>query len=236
MELPANLDDGELWIPSDIFPIDDALHHNRPTSPDVFMEDLSRQLPKINFQSIIPQRLGVSGDVTQFGAVTIPSPNACYGLTPGPIRVDRRLLNSISGPVHQSPAIPGLPFPMHEPVAEQLMETRNARTRPVHFQQQNQLSPFQANACRFGYGPGLGFGLIRDSSRSSTSSGTGVFIPQATHNSTINSGSGKNRTGVPRTGVIPQRRPAKKLAIRKLEDCYHPLPSSEIGLPEEWSY
>ena len=54
MELPANLDDGELWIPSDIFPTDDALHHNRPTS-DVFLEDLSRQLSKINFQSVIPQ-------------------------------------------------------------------------------------------------------------------------------------------------------------------------------------
>ncbi|XP_057535492.1 uncharacterized protein LOC130813667 [Amaranthus tricolor] len=231
MELPANLDDGELWIPSDIFPTDDALHHNRPTS-DVFLEDLSRQLSKINFQSVIPQRLGISGNVTQFGAVTIPSPNASYGQTPGPNRVDRRLFNSISGPVHQSLGVPGLPFPVHEPVAEHLMETRNSRSRPVHFQQQNQLSPFQANACRFGYGPGL----IRHSSRSSTSSGTGVFIPQATHNSAINSGSGKNRTGVPRTGVMPQRRPAKKLALRKLEDCYHPLPSPEIGLPEEWSY
>ncbi|KMT06652.1 hypothetical protein BVRB_7g158170 [Beta vulgaris subsp. vulgaris] len=253
-DLAANLDDGESWLPSDIFPTEESHHqhnHNRSTAVTVTsIEDLNRHFNNLSFlhhhhslithKPPISQRLEMYGAMTQLQyAVTTPTPNGCYGLSVGPKSVDHGLFNYDSGPVHSIPDIPVRHFSMHKPVAEQLMETRIARnSRPVHRQQQNRLYTLQPSGCESGFG--LGFGLMRNcrggssSSSSSTSSGTGVFIPCTTSHSAIRS---DGETYKP-SGVAPHRGTTRRLGTRKAEEnyCCKSVGSSEVGLPKDWTY
>uniref|UniRef100_A0A803MB63 Uncharacterized protein n=2 Tax=Chenopodium quinoa TaxID=63459 RepID=A0A803MB63_CHEQI len=239
--LGANLDDGELWIPSDILPTDELHHHNRPiAAATTVIQDPSRQFRDFNllphshsvFTSSVYQQLGVYGGVAQY-AVTAPSPtpNGCYGLTVGPIGVDHAHFNCHSGSTYyQTPPMLGPPpYPLNSPVqpleAEQLTETGFARSgMPMHSRQPY---PIQAN----------GFGIGYMNGTSGTSAGTGVFIPRsiaslgaAASNNRINQ---QNNNQGFKIEVIPKKGGAKKHEKRKKVEKnngydYQPIAASEV--------
>lgn len=244
---PANLDDGELWLPSDIFPATDQeaqhhhrRHHRRPISGGgSHMEDLSRQFSNLNLldrhRILTPNVPSVSERLAQY-ALTAPPPNGCYGLTVGPT-VDRGLCNYRTGPIYSNPE-PALRYPMHKPVnpqaaTEPLMETLIARatSRPtvqLDGRHHNRRLPLQAS-----------FGCFMTDCRRSTTAGTGVFIPRAsTFTGNKSTCATTDDVGRTKLGITPHRDRARKLGVGKAEEyyCYHQVPPSDVGLPKDWTY
>lgn len=70
---------------------------------------------KIWMDVCMMKQFRVFGRMAQY-AVTTPTQNGCYGLTVGPMGVDRRHFNYDSGPIYQTPNLRAPPFPLNTPV------------------------------------------------------------------------------------------------------------------------
>ncbi|XWS43346.1 hypothetical protein CRYUN_Cryun16bG0095100 [Craigia yunnanensis] len=233
---PPNLDDGELWLPSDIFlnevpsKFKPHLHHHLPFS---CMDDLAsrfaalslpkhqQKLPKAaNFQTLKePVRYG-STNGTGFEVS-----QSLYGFTTSPF------LGGIK-PVYE--------FQFLKPIQTQVESYVESRARVLQRQQnrlvENRVLPFQENG--FNNAPnkfGLGSGLARESG------GTGVFHPRIVNtnpNATIFYSKKKQTLRNRQSQGIQasrQMNSMKRVGVGKQEDCYYHLPP-EMGLPSDWTY
>ncbi|XP_022766052.1 uncharacterized protein LOC111310945 [Durio zibethinus] len=231
---PPNLDDGELWLPSDIFlnevpaKLKPHLHQNHHL-PFSSMDDLApryaalslptyqQKLPKAtNFERLKePVRYGsMNGTGFEVG-------QSLYGFRTRAFLGDTKRV-----------------YELLKPTQAQVESYAEARARVLQRQQnrlvQNRVLQFEANgfnASKFG----LGGGLVRESG------GTGVFHPRIVNNSqnTTTSDSKRKRSLRSRQAqeiqVSRQMNSMKGVGVGKQEDCYYHLPP-EMGLPRDWTY
>ncbi|KAJ8431775.1 hypothetical protein Cgig2_009373 [Carnegiea gigantea] len=241
-DLPVNLDDGELWLPSDIFPPEEPCHPV-PTGETRF-GDLGHQFDTFNLLDhhrpihtskapSISQGLEVPGPMRQY-ALTAPSTNGCYGVKVDPAvdhglrtcdsEYDYEYSNLIPAPSCQPVRYPTHKRRLHHQVAEaeQLMETGIGSLRRVQQNRhQNRLFPFQGTV--------FSFSLMKD-----CRAGTGVFIPRATASHKVTSYDGGER----KRGVTSEREAGRKTGMSNAEEYYSfdPQVPPDVGLPKDWTY
>ncbi|XWS59398.1 hypothetical protein CRYUN_Cryun08bG0118200 [Craigia yunnanensis] len=233
---PPNLDDGELWLPSDVFfnevtsKFKPHLHHHLPFSctDDLASRFAALSLPKhqqklpkaTNFKMLKePFRYGpMNGTGFEVG-------QSLYGFRTDPFL-------GWSKPVYE--------FQFLKPTQAQVESYVEARARVLQRQQnrlvQNRVLPFQANGFNKNTNKfGLGGGLVRESG------GTGVFYPRIVNTNpnatTLDSKkkqSLRNRQSY-EIQVSRQKNSMKKVGVGKQEDCYYHLPP-EMELPRDWTY
>ncbi|KAF8395464.1 hypothetical protein HHK36_019410 [Tetracentron sinense] len=209
-EFSPDLDDGELWLPSDIFPdeVTAKLSPNLPSDP-TYMEDLSAYAlvnPNRNATKPPPSLAPNSEFRPTSRYSLVDSPRTGYGFGVDGVHPGvRRSLNGNGnggfGPVYQYHPMK----PAHTQV-EGFVETRSR----VLQRQQNQV------------GNGMG-GFVRESG------GTGVFLPRvATTTYDRKKQSGKNR-------LESQQRQlsTKQVAVGMQERFQSP---TDMGLPQDWIY
>lgn len=233
---PPNVDDGEHWLPSDIF-VNEVpskftpphLHHRPPFS---CMDDLAPRFAALslhNHHQKLPkatnfERLKEPVRYRSMNGTGFDMGPSLYGFRTGPF---------IGGtkPVYD--------FQLLKPTQAQVQSYVEARARVLQRQQNrlvpNRVLPFQANGFNNTTPKlGLGGGLVRDSG------GTGVFHPRIVNsnpNATIDSKkkqSLKNRQPQ-EVQVSQQMNSMKSVGVGKQEDCCYHLPP-EMGLPRDWTY
>ncbi|KAL5739915.1 hypothetical protein ACOSP7_028808 [Xanthoceras sorbifolium] len=227
-EFPPNLDDGELYLPSDIFlnqkvPTRFNPHHHHLS----YMDDLAHHLTALsllqqtrpNHPLKVPHNLEV-GLTTRFRppvrtrVVDPLRPPSYYGLHGGlQVEVGQRPFSAPLCDIH-------LPKPSSTPIDRVLQRQTNRLV------QQNRVLPNQ--------GSGFGFrgGLTRESG------GTGVFHPRIINNFTPSGSNAKKKQSVRDKEEMQkseQRKSMKRVEVSKREDCYYHLPP-EMGLPRDWTY
>ncbi|KAE8726642.1 Detected protein of unknown function [Hibiscus syriacus] len=231
LNFPPNLDDGELWLPSDIFLNDvpskikpHLHHHNSRRLPFSCMEDLASRfaalkLPKhhqklskaVNFERV--QEPVCYGTVNRSG---LEAGQSFYGFRSGPFLGGTK-------PVYECQFV--------KPTQAQVESYVEARARVLQRLQnrlfQNRDLPFQANGFN-NYKHRLGGGLVR------TSGGTGVFHPRVL-NSTFDSEKkqGLRNRQSQEIQVSREMKAMKGVSIVKQEDCHYHLPP-EMGFPRDW--
>ncbi|PSS21457.1 Vegetative cell wall protein like [Actinidia chinensis var. chinensis] len=231
-DFPSNLDDGELWLPSEIF-------HNELSS----MEDLAQRVAALAFlerrrsQTLPkpPPNLVRFIPPVRYGSAS-SLPDGCFGFNGG---FGLGLYGfGVEGlwtgyrPVYSVQVVNSV-----QPQVECVVE---ARARVLSREQNRVLQnrvwerpvlPLQ--------GRGLGGGLEREYG------GTGVFLPRIgttktttrarTTTSTLNVRSQQSVRNRQEIQVIPHRSPIKMVDVRKQEECHYHLPP-EMGLPQDWTY
>ncbi|XP_010246895.1 PREDICTED: uncharacterized protein LOC104590069 [Nelumbo nucifera] len=228
-EFPPNLDDGELWIPSDIFP-DEVSTKFSPEFPSeiTYMEDLAHQLATFallernqtvaNPPPNLPPNLEYFRRQGRYGAVAPPRTGFSFGFGRGPTAGHHLFSSGNEGfPAGSRPVYQYRPMkPVHAQVESSVHQPGD---RSLQKQQQNQgqnrFLPFQVN------GSGMG-GLVREYG------GTGVFLPRIATTADVK----KKQSG--KTGEENQQKSCnKKVALEKQEAFQL---SSEMGLPQDWTY
>ncbi|XVE61403.1 hypothetical protein DITRI_Ditri06bG0036800 [Diplodiscus trichospermus] len=233
---PPNLDDGELWLPSDIFinevpsKFKPRRHHHLPFScmDDLVPRFAAFSLPKNQ------QKLPIATDFER-----LKEPVRYGSMTGTGFEGGQSLYRSKTGPLIGRTK-PVYEFHFLKPTPAQVESYVEARARVLQKQQnrlvQNQVLPFQANGFNNTTNKfGLGGGLVRESG------GTGVFHPRivntnpnATAFDSKKKQSMRNRQGQ-EIQVGRQMNSMKRVGAGKLEDCYYHLPP-EMGLPRDWTY
>ncbi|KAE8657779.1 Detected protein of unknown function [Hibiscus syriacus] len=175
LNFPPNLDDGELWLPSDIFlnevpsKIKPRLHHhNSPYLPSSCVEDLASRLAALK----LPKHHQKLPKAINFERLQEP---VCYGtVNRSGLEAGRSFFGLRNGPF-LGETKPDYECQFVKPTQAQVESYVEARARVLQRQQnrlfQNRDLPFQAkgfNNNKFG----LGGGLVR------ASGGTGVFHPR----------------------------------------------------------
>ncbi|MBA0760523.1 hypothetical protein Gotri_023264 [Gossypium trilobum] len=236
---PPNLDDGELWLPSDIFvheppsKFNPHLHHHH--LPFTCMDDLAprfaalslpkhhQKLPKVtNFQRLKePVRYG-----SVHGAGLGQN---SYGFRNGPFLAGTK-------PVYEFQFLKPTQAQVHLKVLMLLSSYEpsfhfsvEARVRSLQRQQQNRLFqnrglPFEANGFN-NYKLGLGGGLVRESG------GTGVFHPRIVNTPFDSTKKQSMRNRQPQEMM----KSMKRVGVVKQEDCYYNLPP-EMGFHRDWTW
>ncbi|KAK4834311.1 hypothetical protein QYF36_020627 [Acer negundo] len=216
-QFPPNLDDGELYLPSDIFlnqkiPTRFNPHHHRNLS---YMDDLAHHFTAL---SLLRQ--------------TRPNPplkipHSSERLMRPPVQTD--VVNPLRPPSYYARhgglelEVGHRPFsaPKQTPTSnDRVVQQRQQLNRLV---QQNLVSPNQWN--------GFGFrgGLRRESG------GTGVFHPHPLIINTVDAKKKQSLRGKEDMQKSEQRNSVKRVGVSKREDCYYHLPP-EMGLPRDWTY
>ncbi|OVA07134.1 hypothetical protein BVC80_1289g53 [Macleaya cordata] len=222
-DFPPNLDDGELWLPSDILPkeVSSKFYPNFP-SELTYMEELAQQLLLEQNQTNIkpPPNLAPNLKVrppNRFCSIAPPRPELGLGFGGGTVLGHNLYVSGNGGsyfgsrPVYQYHAI--------KPVQTQVGNFVQARALVLQRQQnqvQNRFLPFQVNGSWKG-------GFVRESG-----GGTGVFLPRIGATTTYPR---KKHSGKKGEEMIKQRGPVKKVAVGKEDQ-----PPPEMGLPQEWTY
>ncbi|XP_057466976.1 uncharacterized protein LOC130756471 isoform X2 [Actinidia eriantha] len=232
-DFPSNLDDGELWLPSEIF-------HNQLSS----MEDLAQRVaalaflerrgsqtlpkPPPNLRFLRPVWYGLAGSLWEGyfgfnGGLGVGYGRGLYGF-------GVEGLWTSSGPVYS--------YQFVNPVQPQVERVMDARARVLSREQNRMLERLVLPLQGRGLGVGGG-GLEREYG------GTGVFLPRTgttktttrsrKTTSTLNVGSQQSVRNRQEIQVIPQRSPIKMADMRKQEECHYHLPP-EMGLPQYWTY
>ncbi|XVE96302.1 hypothetical protein REPUB_Repub02eG0209500 [Reevesia pubescens] len=232
--IPPNLDDGEIWLPSDIF-----LNEVRSK----FKPHIRHHLPYSCMDSLAPR----------FAALSLPKHQqklpkvSNFERLKEPVRYGS--MNGTGFEVGQSlyefrtcPFLGGIK-PVYEiqflkPTPAQVESYFEARARVLQMQQnrldQNRVLPFQANGFNNGKF-GLGGGLVRESG------GTGVFHPRIVNtNPKVTTFDSKKKQSLrnrqsQEIQVSRQMNSMKRVDAGKPEDCYYHLPP-EMGLPRDWTY
>ncbi|KAK2655404.1 hypothetical protein Ddye_008456 [Dipteronia dyeriana] len=213
-QFPPNLDDGDLYLPSDIF-----LNQKIPTrfNPNhrnlSYMDDLAHHFTAL---SLLRQ--------------TLPNPplkipyNSQRLMRP-PLRT--HVVNPLRPPNyyarHGSLQLEVAHSPFSAPIP-----TPTSSERVVQWQQLNRL--VQQNRVLSNQGNGFGFrgGLRRESG------GTGVFHPHPR----INTTDAKKKQSLRDREELQkneQRNSIKRVGVSKRNDCYYHLPP-DMGLPRDWTY
>ncbi|XVF55846.1 hypothetical protein PTKIN_Ptkin06aG0069600 [Pterospermum kingtungense] len=234
---PPNLDDGEHWLPSDIFlnevpsKFTPHLHHHLPNFS--CMGDLAHRfaalsLPKHQQKLPKPTNFERLKEPVRYGSMNgtgFEVGQSLYGFRTGPF---------IGGtkPVYE--------FQLLKPTQAQVEGYVEARARVLQRQQnrlvQNRVLPFQANGFNNTTNKfGLGGGLVRESG------GTGVFHPRIVNTNPNATTFDSKKKQSPRNRqsqeiqVSQQMNPMKRVGVGKQEDCHYHLPP-EMGLPRDWTY
>eukprot|EP00268_Persea_americana_P044974 TRINITY_DN45612_c0_g1_i1.p1 TRINITY_DN45612_c0_g1~~TRINITY_DN45612_c0_g1_i1.p1 ORF type:complete len:244 (+),score=41.94 TRINITY_DN45612_c0_g1_i1:75-806(+) len=226
-DFTPNLDDGELYLPSDIFPEEIIYTHHNPTNTILkrtittpkfpceltYMEDLAHQLATYallepNLSKQAPKH---PPNATQF--VPVHSLRSGLGLWGSPAAVGNSAVGLRSDGFRPS-SRPGYQFYETEPnraKVERVMQV-NARTlqRQRQVPAQNRFFPFR---------PSNGSGFVKKSG------GTGVFLPRAFLIPEMRK--------KPIMESAQQTPPERNVGEQRMAFQY---PSSDVGLPRDWSY
>ncbi|XP_043689322.1 uncharacterized protein LOC122640230 isoform X2 [Telopea speciosissima] len=226
---PPNLDDGELWLPSDIFP-DEVSSKIRPKfSPELtYMEDIAQQISAyalLERNQIVakpPLNLVPNLEIkrqSRYGTVTAPQTRFGFGFR-GVHGVGHNDYVSVNedrfrvglGQIYQ--------YRSMSPVQSQVENYLQARARVSqrlqnHNQGQNHFLPFQVTGSSIG-------GFVRESG------GTGVFLPRVATTVDV-----KKKHGVKKGEETKQRQPNKNNDVEKQERLQL---SPEVRLPQDWTY
>ncbi|XP_077234427.1 uncharacterized protein LOC143876619 [Tasmannia lanceolata] len=220
-ELPPNLDDLELWLPSDIFP--DEIYDPQTSSiltPEfpsqlTYMENLAKQLQAFSIKpppNLIPNFLEI-GPGSRFATVS-PPPQAGLGFRVSYPGAGQNPTGFVNGGF-RSGSGPGNQYYPVKPVQPQVESFLQERARVLQRQQnrgQNRFLPVQVNGSRR-------TGFLRESG------GTGVFLPRVSNVDFRKKSAMKS---------AEQKQPMRNVAGgRQGMTFQHP---SEVGLPHEWTY
>ncbi|PON97420.1 hypothetical protein TorRG33x02_068870 [Trema orientale] len=247
-QFPPNPDDGELWLPSDIFlnevPSKRGLHHFS------CMDDLAQRLATLTFlkQGSL-SKPPLKTPPNRFGAVPVQPnrfPQKCSkpgnGFENGQSLYGYKLVHNRGNSAELF-----YEYPLQKPVQAQVNVFLETRARVLQKQQnrlRNQLLP-----CREKSGLGVG-GFVR------LSGGTGVFHPRVSNTTTATTSSPASSTAFSsalvkkkqvfrrrqENQVLSQRNSTRVVGVHK-EDSRHqlpppppPPPPPEMGLPQDWTY
>ncbi|OAY40734.1 uncharacterized protein LOC110623635 [Manihot esculenta] len=238
-EFPPNLEDGELWLPSDIF-LNEVPSKYNPYRISC-MEDFAGHFAALsllqNHSSPTPSRPHPKSPLnSQRFKIAVRELSASH-LPPvslgvnGGAELGQRLNGYGSGPLLARSE------PFHEFQVQPQVDSYPDTTLRVCERQRNppqiRLHPFPGSG--FGFrGGGGGGGGVRESG------GTGVFHPRIVNPTTASPAT----TDVKRKQVVrsraenqvnQQRNSMKSPGVNKQEDCYYHLPP-EMGLPHDWTY
>ncbi|XP_059643174.1 uncharacterized protein LOC132285030 [Cornus florida] len=244
-DFPPNLDDGELWLPSDIFP-DEIPSRKSPFyhSELTHLQNLAQHfaalalLQRFRNQTVAKQRLNLAPNSERF------EPAVPYDST-GYRRAWHFGFNGSAGVGHGVDGYgigsrgtwtgcrPAYQYHFVQPVQPQVESFMEARARVLQKQQkqflqsQNMVLPFR--------GSRVGGGFVREYG------GTGVFLPRI--NSTTTTNVARKRQSVTNNRkefqVIPPRNSIKRgVDEERREECHYQLPPPEmgLGLPQDWTY
>ncbi|XP_022889456.1 uncharacterized protein LOC111404967 [Olea europaea var. sylvestris] len=217
-----NLEDGELWLPSDFFSMDDvqaSTNFNSPlnyysTSKPRCMEDLAQRFSDFN----VRQRPNFSKSLQGFKPdqyrSTVSRPVACFGCSGGGGGTGSRWPGS--SPVY--------PYQFLNPVQSLLHTFIEARPWTLQ-RQQNRFTPNRVLSI-----PGSGTAM-------GAQGGTGVFLPRTSANgSTTVTGRSPNnqyaRSGHGVRSKLVVQLPRKNLIKR--EECHGYV--APVSLPNDWTY
>ncbi|GAB4833263.1 hypothetical protein Ancab_031510 [Ancistrocladus abbreviatus] len=260
-EFPPNLDDGELWIPSDMLPKEvvpsteihphcgsssSHNHHHQQHKLSFTAEDLARHFASMALLDHPPQRAVKSllPPPQRFGPAAVQAPPVAGGGCGITFRPEAELglyyggLATGSGYLARDPLLEYRLLKSARYQAEGLMETRRAAANRQLQAQQNRLQ----NRVRASQGGGIkmGGGFTRDCG------GTGVFLPRIdtamaaalAAQKTTHVESARRKQGV-RTGqdaqIAQQRENARRSGLDKVEEYQRQFPP-DLGLPKDWTY
>ncbi|KAK3226993.1 hypothetical protein Dsin_006855 [Dipteronia sinensis] len=224
-QFPPNLDDGELYLPSDIF-LNQKIpsrfypnHHNHRNLS--YMDDLAHHFTALSLlRKTLPNPPLKIPHNSEVGGLNSP-------LMRPPVRT--HVVNPLRPPSYHA-RHGGLELEVgHRPFSAP-KPTPTSSDRVVQMQQLNRL--VQQNRVLPNQGNGFGFrgGLPRESG------GTGVFHPHPRITNTIDAKkkqSLRGREDMQRKSE--QRNSVMRVGVSKREDCYYHLPP-EMGLPRDWTY
>ncbi|XP_042475568.1 uncharacterized protein LOC122057513 isoform X2 [Macadamia integrifolia] len=228
-DFPPNLDDGELWLPSDIFP-DEVSPMISPKFPSelTYMEDLAQQLAAYAllernqntakpFPNLVPNL--ESKQQSRYG--TNVAPRYGLGIGFGGVHDVGHRQNHYAPVTVNGGFRVGLTqvyrYRTMSPSQAQVENFLRARVlQGLQNQNQNRLLPFQVN----GMGTG-GFGR--------ESGGTGVFLPRLATTLDVK----KKHHCVKKGEEAKQRHPIRKAVVEKHERLQS---SPEVRLPQDWTY
>ncbi|XP_012074333.1 uncharacterized protein LOC105635822 isoform X2 [Jatropha curcas] len=240
-EFPPNLDDGELYLPSDIFLTEVPSKYN-PYRLSC-MEDLATHFASLsllkNQPSSTPSRpppkpplnYQVKMAVRDLSANHLPAGHVGFNGGGGVagVEIGQRLYGYGNGSF-LARSEPFYEFQV-QPQVDSYLDTRPMLLQRPRTPIQNRVYPFRGSGFEFGGGGGR---------RGRESGGTGVFHPRIVHNSTNDSpfnADYKRKQGVRNKQEIQvnsqQRNSMRR--VSKEEDCYYHLPP-EMGLPQDWTY
>lgn len=233
-EFPPNLDDGELWLPSDIFlnevPSKRGLHLHR-LSP--CMDDLAQRLAAL---SLLKQGNLISKpNVQRFGSVRC-------GLQNGSYTQEQDCSHQLRGcKLVPKPAYGGsevfYQFQLRKPVQLPKVDDGFLKTRASVLQkQQNHLLSRLQNRLQNRPSPSRESGFVK------VSGGTGVFHPRVVPNTTTTSTTTTSSAFVKKKQVSRNRQEIQvpssqriSLGGVKSKEFHYQLPP-ELCLPKDWTY
>ncbi|GMH28706.1 hypothetical protein Nepgr_030549 [Nepenthes gracilis] len=250
-EFPPNLDDGELWIPSDILPKEVPygaeinphylLSHRHNQISDV--EDLARRfalMASLDRSSKATPKHLVPSPFQRFGPAAVPNAStalpasAYYGVAMKPEVEQGLYAGHGTGSVFANPD-PNLQSYLGKPLMSQAEEWMDSRilARQLQAQRnhlQNRFLPFQGGGIKFGGGSARDCG------------GTGVFLPRTAATTatrkTINEDCARRRQERrerPDAQIEPPGDAMRRVVVGKREECHRQLPP-DLGLPRDWTY
>ncbi|XP_010262986.1 PREDICTED: uncharacterized protein LOC104601385 isoform X2 [Nelumbo nucifera] len=214
-----NLDDGELWLPSDIFP-DEVSAKFSPEFPCelTYMEDLARQLAAY---ALLERNQNAFRRPRQHSSVAPPRTGFGLGFGGNPtFGVGGRHLYASGNYCFSPGSLPVYQVRPMKPVQPQVEGcVQQPRARVLQSQRQNQVQnsffPFQVNGSVTG-------GFVREYG------GTGVFLPRIATSADV-----KKKQNVKNGEEYQQRPSIRKVGLGKQEGF---KPPSEMGLPQDWTY
>ncbi|KAL7225944.1 hypothetical protein ACSBR1_021152 [Camellia fascicularis] len=225
-DFPPNLDDGELWLPSDIFPLEEI--PSKITRP-YYPSDLAHRFAALAFLDRHRNQTQRFGPVRYDSMGSLPTG---YLTIDGGFGVGNGLgFHGLNLWVGSRPVY----YPHHiinpvQPQVESFMETRaRVLQREQNWLLQNRVLE---NRQKTGLGMRGGGGFVREYG------GTGVFLPRAAVSATTSTADGRRRQSVgnrKETKVIPHGNPMKMDVVGKQEECHYHLPP-DMGLPQDWTY
>ncbi|CAL5356998.1 unnamed protein product [Camellia sinensis] len=227
-DFPPNLDDGELWLPSDIFPLEEIpSKFTRPYYPS----DLAHRFAALAFLDRHRNQTQRFGPVRYDSMGSLPTG---YLAIDGGFGVGNGLgFHGLNLWVGSRPVY--YPHQIINPVQPQVESFMETRAR-VLLREQNRLlqNRLLENQQRTGLGMrGGGGGFVREYG------GTGVFLPRAAVSATTTTAADSRRRQSVRnkkeTKVIPHGNPMKMDVVGKQEECHYHLPP-DMGLPQDWTY
>ncbi|XP_043691008.1 uncharacterized protein LOC122641775 isoform X2 [Telopea speciosissima] len=219
-DFPPNLDDGELWLPSDIFP-EEVSPKISPKFPSEisYMEDLARQLASYallernqNTTKPPPNLVPESKQQSRYG--TTVSPRYGFGFD-GVHGVGHR--QNHYAPVNGGFRVGLTQVYRYHPMSPAQAQVENLQARVLQrLQNRNRFLPVQVNETRIG-------GFVRESG------GTGVFLPRVSTTLDVK----KKQHCVKKGEEFKQKQPIKKAFVEKHERFQS---SPEVRLPQDWTY
>ncbi|WJZ93510.1 hypothetical protein VitviT2T_012443 [Vitis vinifera] len=257
-EFPPNLDDGELWLPSDIFPeeVPSKFGTHHLPSEFAYMSDIARQFaaftllqppqthPKHplnlapNLERLRPMiRYGPYGRPGCSTTVAVTGIGDSPCVCDSPCGCDCRLRSCWDGgrPLYEYRNVKP-----PQPQVDSFLQTRTLALQRHQNRFQNRSLPFQRSGSGLGGGGGGGggFGFVRNYG------GTGVFLPRISSTTTTSPNPTATDDSRKKQGMnnwhgmqvsLPRKPTMNGIGGGKQEECIRQLPP-ELALPQDWTY